>query len=154
MPGMIEIPEVAAKGRGWRGLRPWLHQGIRVPAEVDSVLQSVVAAMTAEDYPARDLFAVRLVLEEALVNAIRHGHGGDPAREVRVRCWGSADEVVALVQDQGPGFNTGDVPDPLSPENLDRPSGRGLLLMRAYATFLAFNARGNGLIFRRRRSAE
>jgi serine/threonine-protein kinase RsbW len=132
----------------------WWRGGIRATHEVAGVLETVSAAMTAADYPDRDVFAVRLILEEALVNAIRHGHGGDPSKVVRLKCWGSAAEVMATVTDQGAGFRHGDVPNPLAAENFERPSGRGLLLMKAFASFLCFNARGNGLFFRRRRSSE
>jgi serine/threonine-protein kinase RsbW len=140
---------------GWsrQGLRLWWRAGIRCLSEVGPALEAVLAAMTAEGYSAKDLFAVCLALEEALDNAIEHGHRGDPSKVVRFRCWGSADEVVATVVDQGDGFRTGDLPNPLASENLERPHGRGLLLMKAHATFLCYNARGNGLFFRRCRSA-
>jgi serine/threonine-protein kinase RsbW len=108
--------------------------------------------MAAEGYPAKDLFAVRLVLTEALANAIRHGNRNDPAKEVRVCYHVSAERVLAEVEDQGAGFDPEQVPDPLAPENLGRPSGRGLLLMRFYTTWLRFNGRGNRLTFGKLRS--
>jgi serine/threonine-protein kinase RsbW len=138
----------------WPGLRAWWLGGVRSTAELSQPLHAVADAMTAAGYPANDIFAVRLVLEEALVNAIRHGHRGDPSKVVRLRCWGNDSEVVATVKDQGDGFRPEAVPDPRTEETLERPSGRGLLLMRAYATSLIFNTRGNALIFRRRRSTE
>ena len=51
--------------------------------------------------------------------------------------------VVAEVEDQGVGFDPAQVPDPLAPENLERPSGRGLLLMRAYMSQVCHNEQGN-----------
>jgi serine/threonine-protein kinase RsbW len=140
--------------QSWQGLRVWWQQGIRHLADIGPALQAVAAAMAAERYPARDLFAVRLALREALVNAVEHGHRHDSSKVVRLICWGSADEVAATVVDQGDGFSPADVPDPLAPENLERPRGRGLLLIRAHASSLCFNARGNGLIYRRRRSPD
>ena len=110
--------------------------------------------MAAERYPAQDLIAVNLALEEALVHAVEHGHRNDPSKVARFICWGSADEVVATVVDQGDGFSAGDVPEPLGAEDLQRPHARRLLLIRAHATSLCFNARGNGLVYRRRRSTD
>jgi serine/threonine-protein kinase RsbW len=138
---------------GGHDLRLWWRARIRSLREIGPALEAVIVAMTAEDYSTRDIFAVRLALEEALVNAIKHGHCGDQAKVVRFRCWGSAEEVAATVVDQGDGFCPDDVPNPLAEGNLERADGRGLLLMKAQATFLCFNARGNGLFFRRCRSA-
>jgi serine/threonine-protein kinase RsbW len=86
---------------------------------------------------------MRLALEEAVVNALRHGHHNDPTKLIRVGLQVGASKVVAEVEDQGPGFDLGRVPDPMAPENLDKPSGRGLLLMRHYTSWLRFHGRGN-----------
>jgi serine/threonine-protein kinase RsbW len=138
----------------WCGLRQWWTGGVRSTTELSEPLQAIEAAMIAARFPAKDVFAVRLVLEEALVNAIHHGHRDDATKVVRLRCWGSDDEVVATVKDEGDGFCLTSLPDPRAEDSLHQPSGRGLLLMMAYATYLLFNSRGNGLIFRRRRSAD
>ena len=130
----------------------WQHAAVRTTSEMPPVLEAVVAAMRAEGYGGRDCFGMRLALEEALVNALAHGHGGDPSRQARVRYRVSADEAVAEVEDEGPGFDPQAVADPLAPENLERPSGRGLLLMRHYLTSVTFNERGNCVTLCRRRS--
>jgi serine/threonine-protein kinase RsbW len=62
------------------------------------------------------------------------------------------ERVLAEVQDQGAGFDPRQVPDPLAPENRDRPRGRGLLLMRSYLSWVRFNRRGNGVRLCRRGS--
>jgi serine/threonine-protein kinase RsbW len=109
--------------------------------------------MAGAGYGQQDIHAVRLGLEEALVNAIRHGHGGDPAKTVRFQYAVSPEEVRAEVEDQGPGFDPNQVPDPLALENLEKPSGRGLLLMRHYLTEVRYNARGNVVSLRKRRTS-
>jgi serine/threonine-protein kinase RsbW len=113
---------------------------------------AVTAAMPAWGYSERDVFAVRLALEEAVVNGLKHGNAGDPAKEVRVRYRVTAEEVVAEVVDEGPGFDPDQVPDPRALENLERPGGRGLLLMRHYVTEVRYNDRGNAVTLRHRRS--
>ncbi len=51
--------------------------------------------------------------------------------------------MVVEIEDQGLGFDPGEVADPLAPENLERPSGRGLLLMRTYMSNVCHNEQGN-----------
>jgi serine/threonine-protein kinase RsbW len=55
------------------------------------------------------------------------------------------------IEDRGPGFDPGAVPDPTLEQNLEIPSGRGLMLMRAYMTSVTFNPAGNRvrLLYRR-----
>jgi serine/threonine-protein kinase RsbW len=107
--------------------------------------------MAAAGYPLRAQFGVRLAIEEAVVNAVKHGHKGDTAKAVKVRYRVGLRDVLVEVEDQGPGFDRGQVPDPLAPENLDRSSGRGLLLMRSFLT-VRYNERGNRVILYKSRS--
>jgi serine/threonine-protein kinase RsbW len=107
------------------------------------LLDRVEAAMTRLGYPLRDILRLRLALEEAILNGLLHGNGGDPAKQVVVRYAVSPEEVVGEVEDEGPGFVPERVPDPRAPENLTKPSGRGLLLMRHFTTWLRYHGRGN-----------
>ena len=89
-------------------------------------------------------FAVRLALEEALVNAFKHGHRDLAADEpVLVEYEVLPDRITLSVTDRGPGFDPQAVPDPTTDENLTKTSGRGLLLMGAYMTSIKHNAAGN-----------
>ena len=112
-------------------------------ADALPVLDIVAEEMVVADYPEADRFGLRLALEEAIVNAIRHGNRGDPTRRVHVRFEVGPDRVLAEVEDEGEGFDFARIPDPLAPKNLERPSGRGLLLMRHYTTWLRYNHVGN-----------
>jgi serine/threonine-protein kinase RsbW len=107
------------------------------------VIEAVVTAMADQSFPQKDQFGMRLVLEEALVNALTHGCQGDPTKQVCVRYRVDAQRALAEIEDEGEGFDPQQVPDPLAPENLERPCGRGLLLMRSYATWVRHNRRGN-----------
>jgi serine/threonine-protein kinase RsbW len=121
----------------------WRRASLSRIGEVVPAVEAVVAAMAAEGYAERDLFTTRLALEEAVVNGVKHGNRGDPSRHVSVRYRVGPDGVLVEVEDQGPGFDPGGVPDPTAPENLGRPCGRGLLLMRSYVDWVRHNARGN-----------
>jgi serine/threonine-protein kinase RsbW len=111
---------------------------------VDGAIRAVVDVLSAQGYSEASKFAVRLALEEALANAFAHGHRGLPAEtpaalEYRV----GPSDVEMHVEDRGPGFDPSGVPDPTLDENLELPSGRGLMLIRAYMTRVAFSPTGN-----------
>jgi len=89
------------------------------------------------------LFAVRLALEEAVINAIKHGNELDPTKKVRLDFIVEEDKVTLKVTDEGKGFNPNEVPDPWSDEGLAAESGRGLALMRAYMDDVQYNEKGN-----------
>jgi serine/threonine-protein kinase RsbW len=112
-------------------------------AEIPRVSEKIVQLMAAQLYADKDIFAVRLALEEAIVNAIHHGNQDDLARRVNVRFLVGPEQVLVEVRDEGGGFDPKEVPDPLAPENLERCSGRGLYLMRTYMTWVRFNDQGN-----------
>jgi len=97
---------------------------------------------------------MRLALEEALVNAIKHGNGMDPNKQVHVTC--QVDEVQARVtiRDEGTGFDPCDVPDPTDDDNLEKPGGRGIMLMRAFMTEVSYASDGKEVILVKDRETE
>lgn len=92
-----------------------------------------------------DVFAVHLAVEEALVNAIKHGNQKDLAKSVELHCRMTHDRIEIQITDEGDGFDPSAVPDPTDEENLEIPSGRGLMLMRCYMTTVEFNPKGNSV---------
>lgn len=94
-------------------------------------------------YSDRDAFGIRLALEEALVNAIRHGNRLDARKKVHVSLRVNPQEVWIAVEDAGAGFTPEDVPDPTLPENIGRFHGRGLMLMRHFMTHVEYSETGN-----------
>jgi CheY-like chemotaxis protein/anti-sigma regulatory factor (Ser/Thr protein kinase) len=120
---------------------------------------------------------VGVAVEEALLNALFHGnlelsselrqqddgsyhrlaeerrhqpHFRD--RRVHLRATLSRNEAVFVVRDEGPGFDPALLPDPTNPENLERTSGRGLLLIQTFMDEIAYNRTGNELTMIKRRS--
>ena len=81
---------------------------------------------------------------EAVNNAIQHGNQEDETKQVHVRIEAELGKVVCWVRDEGLGFNPAKVPDPLSPQNLLNPSGRGILMMREFMDNVEFSAEGSG----------
>jgi serine/threonine-protein kinase RsbW len=116
-----------------------------------AVQERIIKLLEEHQYSDRDVFGVRLALEEALVNAIKHGNQMDPAKSVRVFCRVNSGGIRIEIEDQGAGFVLEEVPDPTTDENLERPSGRGIMLMRAFMTSVNFNDRGNCVILEKAR---
>lgn len=94
-------------------------------------------------YSEEAVFAIKLSLEEAMTNAVRHGNWNDASKRITVRYAVSPRRTVIMVADEGPGFALDTVPDPTLPENLERPNGRGIMLMKAYMTDVGYNEAGN-----------
>jgi serine/threonine-protein kinase RsbW len=124
---------------------------IHTSADLPQVLDPVVEAMGRLGFSDRDCFGVRLALEEALVNAIRHGNRNDAGKRVRVSYRVTAEEVWAEVEDEGQGFDPTGVADPTSERGVQQPGGRGLLLMGHYLSSVEYNQRGNAVTLRKRR---
>jgi serine/threonine-protein kinase RsbW len=119
------------------------------PAEARTVQDQVERLLQAGKVPDRDVFCIKLALEEALVNAIKHGNQFDRSKKVYVSYRLLADRFEVAISDDGPGFDPSDVPDPTAAENIERPCGRGLMLMRHYMSEVAYNSRGNGVTMSR-----
>lgn len=119
-------------------------------ADAAVVQQEIVVAIEAQGYKRECVFAVRLALDEALVNAVKHGNQNDPDKTVTIEFNIDQDSMVIQIEDQGPGFIPDELPDPTAEENLSRPNGRGVMLMRAYMTEVDFNEQGNRVILTKR----
>jgi len=125
---------------------------IKTLDEMVPVFERLEAWMRFFGYPGRDKFAVHLALQEAVMNAIQHGNRGQPDTHVKVTYLVTPAEVLLQVEDQGSGFKPDDVPNPIVNQNLSRPSGRGIPLMRANSTWVNFNPKGNRVTLCRQRS--
>ena len=77
-------------------------------------------------------------LREAVANAVRHGNRRDPERLVRIAYTIDNSTITIRVEDEGDGFDPADIPDPTDPENLLRPSGRGIFYMRQFMNRVEF----------------
>ena len=112
---------------------------------VDGVCKEVISELTANDFNRQEIFAVHLAIEEALINAIKHGNKMEPEKDVKVRYSVNGDTVDIVMTDEGEGFDPASVPDPRSGDNIYRPNGRGLLLIRSYMDVVEFNKQGNSV---------
>ena len=122
---------------------------VEVPNDVRAIERTVELVVrrcqTCEEKARRFHLNFRVGLAEALANAMLYGNGSDPAKRVRVEVTVSQLRVSARVTDQGDGFDPSAVEDPTTPENLLRPGGRGLFLMRQLLDEVRYNDRGNSV---------
>lgn len=118
----------------------WIPNDTEAAREVQ---ERIVGLLEQNAWPMRDCFGVRLSLEEAMVNAIKHGNRMEPDKKVRIVCELTEDEITIVIEDQGEGFELEEVPDPTDEDNLDKPGGRGIMLIRSFMNGFAYNDKGN-----------
>ncbi|WP_145050491.1 ATP-binding protein [Lignipirellula cremea] len=124
----------------------WTTRQNDIPSEAEAakqVIDEVLAELHSYAWSEQDVFAVHLAIEEAVVNAIKHGNDNNAEKRVRIDYRVSASELHIEIEDEGPGFRPEDVPDPTADENLEKPCGRGLMLMRSFMNTVDFNRLGN-----------
>ena len=123
----------------------------RSRADVDRAEREILDAVEAFGFERSATFAVRTAVEEAIVNAQTHGNLGDHSKSVTIEYEVDAESLVVVITDEGRGFDPAAVPDPTRPENVDLPSGRGIMLMRVYMSEVEFLGVGNRVRMVKRR---
>jgi serine/threonine-protein kinase RsbW len=86
-----------------------------------------------------------VALDEAIVNAVKHGNKYDSQKLVRIAAEVSRKEARFTIEDEGEGFDVQNIPDPLDPQNLFKESGRGVLFIYNIMDEVNYNDRGNRL---------
>ncbi len=107
------------------------------------VEERILSQTEALGYSPECNFAIRLALEEAIVNAHRHGNRGDASRSITISYSITRERAVIRVMDEGAGFDPSQIPDPTEPGRIALPNGRGLMLMRSYLDAVRYNECGN-----------
>ena len=137
---------------------PWVWHFDRIiasePTRARQVLDELLSQLEGQNWHQRDIFAIHLAAEEALVNAIHHGNGSDRRKFIHVVCCLNGDRIRIEITDQGPGFDPAALPDPTHSEQIHVPCGRGVMLMRAFMSRVDFNAAGNGVVMEKVREAD
>ncbi len=111
-----------------------------------AVVERIMAEVAQAGFSSRDEFGIRLSVDEAVTNAIKHGNKLSPEKTVRIDFQRTPDGVRIEIEDQGAGFRPEEVPDCTKDENLEIPTGRGLMLMREFMTRIEFSPKGNRVL--------
>jgi serine/threonine-protein kinase RsbW len=118
------------------------------------VIEELLSQLELHGWDSQEVFGVHLAMDEALANAIRHGNGRDESKRIHLSFRLSPERLQVEVADEGPGFDPQEVPDCTHPENLERPCGRGIMLMRCFMSHVAYNDRGNAVSMEKVRCCE
>jgi serine/threonine-protein kinase RsbW len=127
-------------------------QTLRIPSDLYQAKEPeriILQEVQKHKFSEEALFAIKLTLEEAVTNAIKHGNKCDRSKQVTIRYFVDDDQAVVFIRDEGGGFEPEQVPDPTSAERLSLPNGRGILLMKAYMTELEYLHEGTEVYLRK-----
>jgi anti-sigma regulatory factor (Ser/Thr protein kinase)/ActR/RegA family two-component response regulator len=129
---------------------PYVREKIdfELPSDVtlmNGVLQYLVERLAKLGVIKPERSNLFVALDEAFVNAVKHGNRNDPSKLVRITAELSTREARFTIEDEGDGFNVQEIPDPRDPENLFKTSGRGVLLIYNIMDEVYYNERGNRL---------
>ncbi len=117
-----------------------------------AAIEELMNALNVCGWEGADLFRIQMAIEEAVVNAIEHGNQRDPAKQVRLIFQVTPDKVTMIIEDQGQGFDHRNIADPTDDELVDKPRGRGVMLMREFMDEAFFNETGNQVTMIKHRS--
>lgn len=87
-------------------------------------------------------FGIKLALEEAIINAIKHGNKLNKQKQVHVEWRVTPQMVEIVIEDEGPGFDRASVPDPTDEVNIEKLTGRGILLIESYMSDVQWSKGG------------
>lgn len=116
-----------------------LNELTKAESLVDKICQLLAVN---EDYYGNVLVAVT----EAVNNAIKHGNKNDKKKLVSIEVSDAQSEFSIQVKDEGGGFDFNDLPDPTSPENIEKENGRGIFLMKSLADSVEFQNNGRDVV--------
>jgi serine/threonine-protein kinase RsbW len=118
---------------------------IEIPSLADNIrmIESFIDNAKEKFHLNEDIYGnIMIAVTEAVNNAIRHGNKGDSSKNVRLGLSLEEGMIKFRVEDEGSGFDFHNLPDPTAPENIEKPGGRGIFLMKHLADEVDFLERG------------
>jgi serine/threonine-protein kinase RsbW len=118
---------------------------LNIPSEIGNLrlVEKAIDELSMELELSDEVYGNILVATmEATNNAIIHGNNSDPGKLVKIQIFCEHEELKVHVEDQGTGFDHVNVPDPTSPENLEKINGRGIFLMERLSDEILYLADG------------
>jgi|TARA_B100000795_G_scaffold269852_1_gene260716 serine/threonine-protein kinase RsbW len=118
-----------------------MGQRISFPSKAENlnVVEQMINKVCEEYNVNKDYYGnVLIALTEAVNNAIHHGNKSNPNKEVSLEFQASGSVLSFIIEDEGPGFDFNNLPDPTDPKNIEKPHGRGVFLMKNLADNIEF----------------
>ena len=119
-----------------------------IPSKLDALdefIPRLLMKFKAASLDDEDIFTLQLCLEEALVNAIKHGNKMNADLSVAVTIQLDTHEVVMTIKDKGEGFDHASLPNPTQKDNLSKLSGRGVFLIKSLMDRVEYFDQGSGI---------
>jgi serine/threonine-protein kinase RsbW len=140
-------------------LLPFLEErvSLRMPSDVkflDGVLEYLNERMLRLGFVMPGDCDLIIALDEAIVNAVKHGNKCDPCKSVSITAEFTAEGTRFTIADEGHGFDVSSIPNPTEPCRLLEPNGRGLFLINHIMDEVAFNEAGNRVVMFKRIARE
>ena len=129
----------------------------RVPSDPDvcsKIIGVLLDNLEKYKWTNKDTFGIHMAMEEAVMNAIRHGNKCAPDKEVHVLIEIKKDRFYAKITDQGDGFDPTLLPDPTADNNLEKTSGRGVMLMNNFVEEVVYNDKGNSVELKKKKATK
>lgn len=123
------------------------------PKQCAILVRELLDLLEMDRWSQDDMFAIRMAVEEAVMNAIKHGNDEDRDKKVYVEFRLEKESFYARISDQGNGFCPDDVPNPTEESNLEKTSGRGVMLIKSFVDECRYNSCGNSVELLKRRSS-
>ncbi len=115
---------------------PSLGENIRI---IESFIDNAKERFELDD----DIYGnIMIAVTESVNNAIVHGNKNDKSKNVQLTLIIEDNTIKFVVKDEGPGFDYQNLPDPTAPENIDKPGGRGIFLMKHLCDEVSFKENG------------
>jgi serine/threonine-protein kinase RsbW len=108
---------------------------LRIPSKLEELeaVQKLISEATVAFGLSEDIaYWMELTISESVINAIRHGNQSDPTKDAFLRISFDGENVEIIVEDEGEGFQLDELADPTQAENLLKPCGRGILIIRSF----------------------
>jgi serine/threonine-protein kinase RsbW len=118
---------------------------IQIPSIIENIrmIESFIDNAKERFHLDEDLYGnIMIAVTEAVNNAIKHGNGGNSSKNVFLSLTLNENLLKFIIKDEGSGFDHIELPDPTSPENLEKPGGRGIFLMKHLSDEVEFRENG------------
>ena len=117
------------------------------------IIAQLLQQLDLLEWSNKDAFGIHMAMEEAIQNAIRHGNKCQPNKFVHIVIEVDDVQFNGTVTDEGPGFDPADLPDPTDDSNLDKCTGRGVMLIKHFVDEATYNACGNSVSLSKKKSS-
>lgn len=112
-----------------------------------SVVEQLIDDINKKFNLDRDIYGnILIAVLEAVTNSVIHGNKRNPEKKVNIQFEANEKTFQFIIEDQGPGFDYSNVPDPTKPINVEKPHGRGIFLMMKLSDDITFENKGRRVI--------